>query len=106
MNIDPGNPNWEFLSMIREYRSNLDYRPLRSTDQVLDNRICVCVRKRPMNTKELNRKEIEVNTVPNRDHIIVHQPQVKVDLTKYLVNQKFRFDCVFDEQTSNEMVYK
>lgn len=45
-------------------------------------------------------------TIPNRDHIIVHQPQTKVDLTKYLENQKFRFDYAFDENTSNEMVYK
>merc|ERR1719266_1949097 len=30
----------------------------------------------------------------------------KVDLTKYLDNQQFRFDCAFDETASNEMVYK
>merc|ERR1719266_780847 len=30
----------------------------------------------------------------------------KVDLTKYLENQHFRFDNVFDETTDNEMVYK
>lgn len=36
----------------------------------------------------------------------MHQPQVKVDLTKYLDNQKYRFDYTFDENTSNEMVYK
>ncbi|VDM63243.1 unnamed protein product [Angiostrongylus costaricensis] len=67
--IDPGNPNYQFLLMIREYQS-------------------------------------QVITIPNRDHLIVHQPQVKVDLTKYLDNQKFRFDYTFDENTSNEMVYK
>uniref|UniRef100_A0A0K0DLI6 Kinesin-like protein n=1 Tax=Angiostrongylus cantonensis TaxID=6313 RepID=A0A0K0DLI6_ANGCA len=83
-----------------------DYRPLRMTDHVVDNRISVCVRKRPLNKKEISRKEIEVITIPNRDHLIVHQPQVKVDLTKYLDNQKFRFDYTFDENTSNEMVYK
>ncbi|RCN26453.1 kinesin motor domain protein, partial [Ancylostoma caninum] len=70
------------------------------------NRISVCVRKRPLNKKEISKKEIEVITIPNRDHLIVHQPQVKVDLTKYLDNQKFRFDYTFDENTSNEMVYK
>ena len=30
----------------------------------------------------------------------------KVDLTKYLENQMFRFDYAFDETQSNEMVYK
>lgn len=106
MSIDPGNPNWEFLTMIREYQEQLDYRPLKLNDHILDNRICVCVRKRPMNNHEITRKEIEVITVPNKDHVIVHQPQVKVDLTKYLVNQKFRFDYTFNEDTSNELAYK
>ncbi|ETN78243.1 kinesin motor domain protein [Necator americanus] len=105
-NIDPGNPNYQFLLMIRDYQSQIDYRPLKMTDQVVDNRISVCVRKRPLNKKEISKKEIEVITIPNRDHLIVHQPQVKVDLTKYLDNQKFRFDYTFDENTSNEMVYK
>ncbi|WKX96724.1 hypothetical protein Q1695_012846 [Nippostrongylus brasiliensis] len=105
-NIDPGNPNYQFLLMIREYQSQIDYRPLKMSDQVMDNRISVCVRKRPLNKKEIGKKEIEVITIPNRDHLIVHQPQVKVDLTKYLDNQKFRFDYTFDENTSNEMVYK
>ncbi|KAJ1359072.1 hypothetical protein KIN20_017700 [Parelaphostrongylus tenuis] len=104
--IDPGNPNYQFLLMIREYQSQIDYRPLKMTDNVVDSRISVCVRKRPLNKKEISRKEIEVITIPNRDHLIVHQPQVKVDLTKYLDNQKFRFDYTFDENTSNEMVYK
>ncbi|KAK5983954.1 hypothetical protein GCK32_007091, partial [Trichostrongylus colubriformis] len=104
--IDPGNPNYQFLLMIREYQSQIDYRPLKMSDQVNDNRISVCVRKRPLNKKEISKKEIEVITIPNRDHLIVHQPQVKVDLTKYLDNQKFRFDYTFDENTSNEMVYK
>jgi hypothetical protein len=29
-----------------------------------------------------------------------------VDLTKYLVNQKFRFDYTFEHTVTNEMVYK
>lgn len=51
MNLDPGNPNWEFLAMIREYRSNLEFRPLRENDSVEDHQITVCVRKRPLNKK-------------------------------------------------------
>ncbi|KAI3422494.1 hypothetical protein GPALN_013000 [Globodera pallida] len=103
---DPGNPNWEFLAMIRNYQSQLVYRPLSMSDEVMDNRICVCIRKRPLGKKELAGKEVEVITVPYRDHVIVHQPQVKVDLTKYLVNHKFRFDYAFNETASNEMVYR
>ncbi|CAD5217418.1 unnamed protein product [Bursaphelenchus xylophilus] len=105
-NLDPGNPNWEFQKMIRDYRANIDFRPLRMGDPVVDNRICVCVRKRPMSKKEVGKKEIEVITIPTKDTIIVHQPQMKVDLTKYLENQKFRFDYAFDDTADNTMVYR
>ena len=45
-------------------------------------------------------------TCPNKDQIIVHEPKTKVDLTKYLDNQHFRFDYAFDEGATNEMVYR
>ncbi|XP_049959943.1 kinesin-like protein Klp10A isoform X2 [Schistocerca serialis cubense] len=106
MNMDPGNPNWEFLAMIREYRSSIEFRPLRETDPVEDHQITVCIRKRPLNKKEMNRKEVDVITVPTKDQMVVHEPKTKVDLTKYLENQIFRFDYAFDETCSNELVYK
>ena len=68
--------------------------------------ITVCVRKRPLNNKEKNRKEVDVVTIPKRDQTIIHEPKTKVDLTKYLDNQHFRFDYAFDETCSNELVYK
>ena len=68
--------------------------------------ITVCVRKRPLNKKERSRKEVDVVTVPNKDQTIVHEPKTKVDLTKYLDNQHFRFDYAFDETCTNELVYK
>merc|ERR1719308_81996 len=37
---------------------------------------------------------------------MIHEPKTKVDLTKFLENQQFRFDCVFDESSTNETVYK
>ncbi|KAF6204579.1 hypothetical protein GE061_018739 [Apolygus lucorum] len=105
MNIDPGNPNWQFLNMIREYQAQLEYRPLRVADKVDSSQIMVCVRKRPLNKKENSRKEIDVISIPRKDSIIVHEPRNKVDLTKYLENQQFRFDYAFDETCSNELVY-
>lgn len=104
--VDPGNPNWEFLSMIREYRSTLHIKPLSMSDQAEVHQICVAVRKRPLNKKELNRKEVDVVTVPNGDRVVVHEPKLKVDLTKFLENSTFRFDYAFDETASNELVYK
>ncbi|CAH8863633.1 unnamed protein product [Trichobilharzia szidati] len=106
IDLDPSNPSYEFHMMIHEYRNTLDYRPLTNTDPIEDHQICVCVRKRPMNKKELSRREIDVITVPNKQHVLVHEPKTKVDLTKYLENQQFRFDYAFDDTSDNELVYR
>ncbi|XP_047520045.1 kinesin-like protein Klp10A isoform X2 [Pieris napi] len=106
MNMDPGNPNWEFLAMIREYQSSIEFRPLLGNEPVEDHQITVCVRKRPLNKKEVGKKEVDVISVPTKDQMIVHEPKNKVDLTKYLENQKFRFDYAFDDSCTNEIVYK
>lgn len=36
----------------------------------------------------------------------VHEPKLKVDLTKFLENHKFHFDYTFDLDASNDIVYK
>ena len=56
-----------------------------------NHQITVCIRKRPMSQKEVKRKDVDVVTVPNKDQITIHEPKSKVDLTKYLENQHFRF---------------
>ena len=103
---DTGHPNWEFLTMIREYQEQIEYHPLTENDSYVDHQITVCVRKRPLNNKENKRKEIDVATCPNKDQVIIHEPKTKVDLTKYLDNQHFRFDYAFDETSTNELVYR
>uniref|UniRef100_A0A9J7Y9C0 Kinesin-like protein n=1 Tax=Cyprinus carpio carpio TaxID=630221 RepID=A0A9J7Y9C0_CYPCA len=99
-------PNYEILQMIRDFRASLDYRPLTTTDLIEEHRICVCVRKRPLNKKELTVKDLDVITIPSKDVVMVHEPKQKVDLTRYLENQTFRFDYAFDDSTTNEMVYR
>ncbi|KAL1115602.1 hypothetical protein AAG570_005892 [Ranatra chinensis] len=103
---DPGNPNWEFAAMIREFKSTLDLRPLREPEVVNSRQITVCVRKRPLNSAESERRELDVITIPRQDIVTVHEPKTKVDLTKYIENQHFRFDYSFDETCSNETIYK
>lgn len=102
----PGNPYWEFLNMVQEYQRSIDFRPLRENDLVEDYQITVCVRKRPLNKREMTRKEIDVIAVPLKDTVIVHEPKNKVDLTRYLENQLFRFDYAFNETCTNEIVYR
>lgn len=104
---DTGNPNWEFLNMIQEYQEQLEFKPLSENDtSYVDHQITVCVRKRPLNNKENKKREIDVATCPNKDQVIIHEPKTKVDLTKYLDNQHFRFDYAFDEKSTNELVYR
>uniref|UniRef100_A0A9J7X2A7 Kinesin-like protein n=1 Tax=Cyprinus carpio carpio TaxID=630221 RepID=A0A9J7X2A7_CYPCA len=104
--VDATTPNYEILCMIRDFRASLDYRPLTTADLIEDHRICVCVRTRPLNKKELTVKDLDVITIPSKDVVMVHEPKQKVDLTRYLENQTFRFDYAFDDTSTNEMVYR
>lgn len=63
-----------------------------------------CRRSRP--AVELSVKDLDVITIPSKDVVMVHEPKQKVDLTRYLENQTFRFDYAFDENSINEMVYR
>jgi kinesin family protein 2/24 len=103
--VDQSIPAWEFQAMVSEYRQQFDIKLLQINDPQKDLKICVCVRKRPITKKELNKKDIDVLTIPNKELVIVHLPKVKVDLTKYIDNQKFRFDYGFHETSNNELVY-
>ncbi|XP_063092320.1 kinesin-like protein KIF2C isoform X3 [Cavia porcellus] len=103
---DSNFPNWEFARMIKEFRATLECHPLTMIDPIEEHRICVCVRKRPLNKQELARKEIDVISIPSKCLLLVHEPKLKVDLTKYLENQTFCFDFAFDETASNEVVYR
>ena len=61
------------------------------------------MRKRPLNGKENRNKETDIIS-RDANVCIVHQPQQKVDLTKYLEHQKFRFDYTFDADDDNKKV--
>jgi kinesin family protein 2/24 len=88
--------NGPFGQMILDYRSTLNYIPITSSNMnqhqfdQKDLRICVAVRKRPLNKREIAKKDNDVITIPNKDHCLVHVPKSKVDLTKYLDNQTFK----------------
>ena len=85
-----------FGQMILDYRSTLNYTPITTSNMnhhqfdQKDLRICVAVRKRPLNKREIAKKDNDVVTVPNKNHCLVHVPKTKVDLTKYLDNQTFK----------------
>uniref|UniRef100_A0A665TRR1 Kinesin-like protein n=1 Tax=Echeneis naucrates TaxID=173247 RepID=A0A665TRR1_ECHNA len=102
---EASRPNQKFYEMIQNFRETLEITPISTTDLIEAYKICVCVRKRPLN-KQGTVKEIDVVSVPGNGALLVHEPKQKVDLTKYLDNQVFHFDYSFDETTTNDMVYK
>ncbi|CAJ2662168.1 kinesin-like protein KIN-13A [Trifolium pratense] len=69
-------------------------------------KIKVVVRKRPLNKKELAKKEDDVVTVTDNAYLTVHEPKLKVDLTAYVDKHEFCFDAVLDEQVTNDEVYR
>ncbi|EGC33210.1 hypothetical protein DICPUDRAFT_49064, partial [Dictyostelium purpureum] len=68
-------------------------------------RIRVCVRKRPLNKKELAKNEKDIIEVVPKKDLLVNEPKIKLDLTKYTEKHKFVFDEVFDETSNNYQVY-
>ncbi|XP_066364817.1 kinesin-like protein KIN-13A [Miscanthus floridulus] len=69
-------------------------------------KIKVVVRKRPLNRKELSRKEEDIITVQDSSCLTVYEPKLKVDLTAYVEKHEFCFDAVLDEHVSNDEVYR
>ncbi|XP_073050337.1 kinesin-like protein KIN-13A [Primulina eburnea] len=69
-------------------------------------KIKVVVRKRPLNKKEIARKEDDVVTVSDDVYLSVHEPKLKVDLTAYVEKHEFYFDAVLDEYVTNDEVYR
>lgn len=69
-------------------------------------KIRVVVRKRPLNKKELSRKEDDIVTVQDNTYLAVHEPKLKVDLTAYVEKHEFCFDAVLDENVTNNEVYR
>ncbi|MBA0647210.1 hypothetical protein Goklo_015116, partial [Gossypium klotzschianum] len=61
------------------------------------------VRKRPLNKKEVAKKEEDIITIlSNSNALTVHEKKLKVDLTEYVEKHEFLFDAVLNEDVSNE----
>ncbi|CAL9105839.1 unnamed protein product [Musa textilis] len=70
-------------------------------------KIKVVVRKRPLNKKEIAKKEEDIITIDSGSSFLtVHEMKLKVDLTEYLEKHEFVFDAVLDEDVSNDEVYR
>jgi len=67
-------------------------------------RLSVVVRKRPMNRREVQASQQDV-VMCRTNSVIVREPKLKVDLTRYVEEHNFLFDQSFDETVSNEQLY-
>ncbi|KAH8354976.1 hypothetical protein KR093_003268, partial [Drosophila rubida] len=103
-----GNPNWEVARMLHLYRLQMQLQPVESCggQTSKQHQILVCVRKRPLNLRELKLQELDMVSVPHEELLVVHEPRKQVTLTKFLEHHHFRFDHTFDEHCNNAQVYE
>ena len=72
----------------------------------IGDRIEVCVRKRPLSKKEIRNEETDIASKQGRNGLVITEPKIAVDLTKYEQKHEFIFDHVFDENATNERIYR
>ncbi|CAK9029213.1 Kinesin-related protein 6 (Kinesin family member 6) (Kinesin-13) [Durusdinium trenchii] len=69
------------------------------------SRLSVVVRKRPMNKREVQTAQQDV-VFCRESAVVVREPKLKVDLTRYVEEHNFLFDKAFDENATNESLYR
>jgi len=94
----------DFMRMIKNYREKSI--PEEQTHNISGNsKICICIRKRPISQKEINRDDNDCVSCSN-PLVIVHDCKLKVDgITKYLDNSSFEFDHTFHEDNNTDNIY-
>ncbi|XP_075759931.1 kinesin-like protein KIF2A [Pelodiscus sinensis] len=100
------HPDYEVICMIREFRGRLPGGGVGGPEPGPPHRIRVCVRKRPLSQREAGLQDFDAVTVPCRDVVVVHEARQRLDLSRYLESQTFRFDHAFDDSAPNELVYR
>jgi kinesin family protein 2/24 len=94
----------DFVGLVQAFR-DAHAAEAQNHEEYVDNKICICVRKRPMSEKERQKKDHDSITCYH-PHVWVHNAKLKVDgITKYLDHSSFKFDHAFDETLTNEQVY-
>ena len=69
-------------------------------------KIRVVVRKRPLTSKEIQRKDEDNLTVTGPQSLILKEIKQRVDLTKYCEQHKYVFDNVFQATDNNQLIFK
>eukprot|EP00804_Cyclotella_cryptica_P009693 CCRYP_011250-RB/>CCRYP_011250-RB protein AED:0.03 eAED:0.03 QI:182/1/1/1/1/1/2/276/576 len=105
--VNPGDV--DFIGLVRQWReehSGLARSHTEGSGGLSEDKICVCVRKRPLNEKERKKRDHDAVTCLHPT-ATVHSAKLRVDgISKYLDHHSFRFDHAFDEETTTEEVYR
>eukprot|EP01001_Neometanema_parovale_P007927 NODE_420_length_2516_cov_42.893021_g399_i0.p1 GENE.NODE_420_length_2516_cov_42.893021_g399_i0~~NODE_420_length_2516_cov_42.893021_g399_i0.p1 ORF type:complete len:724 (+),score=202.64 NODE_420_length_2516_cov_42.893021_g399_i0:55-2172(+) len=75
------------------------------TRAIGSSRICVAVRKRPLNRTEVSQGQGDI-CMCDGTTLTVHAPKVRVDLTRFTEKHNFNFDEMFDETENNHDIYE
>ena len=75
-------------------------------EQVDNAKIKVVVRKRPLSRKEKAREDVDIVDMNEHSQVYLHEPRVKVDMTRYVETHEFSFDDAYDEQQDNSKIYE
>ncbi|KAI8089224.1 P-loop containing nucleoside triphosphate hydrolase protein [Halteromyces radiatus] len=84
--------------------ANASFLALPASD--LYQKIRVCVRKRPLNRKELEKGEKDISPCIGTRSLHINEPKLRLDMSRYIEQHSFTFDDVFDLDTSNSKVYE
>ncbi|XP_044463183.1 kinesin-like protein KIN-13B [Mangifera indica] len=109
--FDDSEPNFSTNKLANRSRGVPESSLLKSfsADKERSNNVAkikVVVRKRPLNKKEIAKKEEDIITIePHSNSLTVHETKLKVDLTEYVEKHGFLFDAVLSENVSNDEVY-
>ena len=95
----------DYENLILQKKKGIDYRLTQKHTRSDNSKIFVCVRKRPISTKELQAGEIDCVSSLN-PRLLIHECKIKIDgITKYIEDHEFYFDNVFSEKEATEDLY-
>ncbi|KAI8054487.1 P-loop containing nucleoside triphosphate hydrolase protein [Syncephalis plumigaleata] len=87
-------------------KSNTEHIFATRNNTDLMQKIRVCVRKRPLNKKEVSKSEADIIDIISHKRLAINEAKVKLDLSKFTEQHQFIFDEVFESTDDNEDVYK